>query len=123
MFKIHLAGVKFYAYHGIYQEERIIGGEYEVNACIQYLPKQIPVNNIADALDYTSVYNIIKSRMEIPTLLLETLAEEIAVDILSAFFEVIEVNLEVKKINPPITGFQGSVSVSYELKRYTDKVI
>ncbi len=119
MFKIQLSGVKFYAYHGVHEEEKIIGGDYEVNVSVLYHPKAIPVRNVEEVIDYTSIYKIIKAKMDIPTPLLETLAIEISEDIFSAFLEAEEVIVEIKKINPPIAGLQGSVSVAYSMKRHT----
>lgn len=117
MLTIRLSGLSFHAYHGIYEEEKLIGGEYEVNASVFYNPKQTPVRHISEVVDYTSIYSLIKKRMDLPTPLLETVATEIAGDILTYFLEVEEVIVEIKKINPPIVGFQGSVSVVYDLKR------
>ncbi|MEP6512530.1 MAG: dihydroneopterin aldolase [Parafilimonas sp.] len=119
MLKIHLSGLRFHSFHGIHEEEKKIGGEFEVNASLLYEPKSIPVRYMTEIIDYTTVYRLIKDRMDVPTPLLETLATEIASDIFSSFLQVEDVILEIKKVTPPLTGFEGSISVSYELKRYT----
>ena len=115
MLTIELTGLKFYAYHGLYEEEKILGGEFEVNVSVLYMPKAIPVENIAETIDYTLLYQLIKNCMQQPTPLLETLASTIAQEILSAFSMAEKIILSVKKINPPIIAFEGAVCVKYEL--------
>ncbi len=117
MLTIELSGLRFYAYHGLYEEEKILGGEYEVNASLVYHPVVMPVENITEIIDYTALCALIKNRMAVPTPLLETIAVSIAQEILSAFSLVEKVTVSVKKINPPVIEFQGSVSVKYELSR------
>jgi dihydroneopterin aldolase len=55
--------------------------------------------------------------MEKPALLLETLATEIASEIFAKFPIVIEVAISIFKLHPPIKNFEGSVGVSFTLKR------
>ncbi len=55
--------------------------------------------------------------MAIPTPLLETVIMDIAAQVLDRFALAEEVNISIKKLQPPITNFEGSAGVSYELKR------
>lgn len=119
MLKIELSGMKFFGFHGLHEEEKRVGGEFEVNVAVLYYPKSIPVKYIGETIDYTSIFSIIKPRMDTPTALLETLATEIASDIFASFLEAEDVIVEIKKLNPPITGFEGTVGVTYELKRHS----
>ena len=115
--EIRLEKIRLYNYHGLHSGEEIIGGEFEVNLSVQYSPVKVPVVNISDTVDYTALYDLVKTRMEKPALLLETLVMEIAEEILAKFSLVQEVNLSIHKIHPPIPNFQGSVVVAYHLKR------
>ncbi len=121
MLKIELSGLKFYSYHGLYEEERITGGEYKVDASILFTPRSIPVNYLDETIDYTAIFKLIKQRMEIPTQLLETIATDIAREILTSYSVVEEVIIKVTKINPQLESFEGNVGVEYEWRRFPRK--
>lgn len=116
-FDIHLHNVKFFAYHGIHDHEQHTGGDYEINLTASYTPAHISIHHIADTVDYTALYEIVRLRMEQPTPLLETIATDIAVEIITKFPAVSQVSISVSKLSPPIPGFNGSVGVSFTLKR------
>lgn len=115
--KIHLEKIRLHCYHGLHSGEEILGGEFEVNLTAHYSPVELPVIHLNDTVDYTALYELVKARMQKPTLLLETLVTEIAAEILAKFSLVEEVNLSIYKLHPPIPNFQGSVGVAYTLKR------
>ncbi|MEP6846649.1 MAG: dihydroneopterin aldolase [Panacibacter sp.] len=117
MLTIELSGLRFHAFHGLYKEEKKIGGDYEVNITIRHLPKKLPVLHIEDTIDYTVVYNLVNAIMQQPEPLLETVASMIADEILRKFSHAEEVSVSVTKLNPPIIAFQGSVGVKCILKR------
>lgn len=117
MMTIELTKLVFNARHGYYEDEKILGGTFEVNATIQHTTQHVPVKHITDTIDYTQVYNIIRQHMEEPTPLLETLASAIAMEILTKFSQAQEVSINIKKINPPIIAFQGQVGVTCRLTR------
>lgn len=117
MLKLDLSHLHFYAHHGLYKEERILGGEFEVNVTVWHKEKVALLKYIDDVIDYSQVYATIKKLMEEPTPLLETLVIKIASKILEQFEAAEEVNVSVKKIHPPIIAFNGNVALSYNLKR------
>ncbi len=117
MLSIHLHNIQFFAYHGIHEEERILGNEFEVNITVKHSPKQLPVKHLPDTIDYISVYELVKKRMAIPTALLETLATDIAKQILVDFTLAEAVFISIRKRYPPVSQLRGSVGVSFELTR------
>lgn len=117
MVEIRLDKIRLYGYHGLHRGEEILGGEFEINLSVQYLPATVPIYHINETVDYSALYNLVKARMEKPALLLETLATEIAEEILAKFSLVDEVNISIHKIHPPIPNFKGSVVVAYNVKR------
>jgi dihydroneopterin aldolase len=117
MLTIELTELIFYAYHGLYEEEKKLGASFEVNAAIQYLPAKLPVENIDETVDYTQVYAIIKTMMNEPIELLETLVSKMAAQILSTFSQVQQVDISVKKLNPPIIAFKGHIAVRFVMNR------
>jgi dihydroneopterin aldolase len=117
MLKIELSNLRFHSFHGIHEEEKKTGGDFTVDAVIFFEPEIIPVKHLHDTIDYTVLYEIIKRRMDKPTKLLETLATEIAQEILSADNKIKEVSVKIKKLNAPIPFFNGEASAEYNLKR------
>lgn len=117
MLSIHLHQLQFFAYHGIYEEERVSGNQFEVDIRIDYQPESIPVKHLSDSIDYVQVYDLVNMRMSIATPLLETLVTELADQILATFLKAEVVFISIKKLHPPIPDFKGSVGVSFELKR------
>jgi dihydroneopterin aldolase len=117
MLTIELSNVHFHAYHGLYEEEKKLGGDYLVNISITHIPVKIPITHLDETIDYSKVYEMVKSAMQQPRPLLETLVTTLAQEILTKFSQVEEVKIAIKKIHPPIIAFQGEVGVSYSLRR------
>jgi len=117
MLKIALSKLQFYSFHGVHEEETKTGGDFEVNMTVYFEPENFPVKHLNETIDYTQLYELIKLRMQKPTKLLETLATEIAEETLNKFSKVDEVIVSIKKLNPPIPFFKGSIAAEYNLKR------
>lgn len=117
MLSIHLHNLHFFAHHGIYDEERILGNHFEVNMTVKHSPKRLPVKHLSDTVDYISVYEMVKERMSVPTALLETLATDIAQQVLQRFELAESVFISIRKLHPPVSRMEGSVGVSFELNR------
>lgn len=117
MLSIHLHNLILFAHHGIYDEEKNLGNHFELNITIRHVPQLLPVKHLSDTIDYTAVYELVKKRMAIPTALLETVVTEIATAILAQFSLAEEVQISIRKMYPPIEQMQGSVGVSFDLKR------
>jgi dihydroneopterin aldolase len=111
VFTIHLNDLKFYSFHGLYAEEKIVGGEYEVNATIS-VDLEDKVTTIQQTVDYTAIYSLIKQQMSAPAELLETLAQNMVNAIALLDKRIKHVSVNVKKIHPPIPQFTGSIGVT-----------
>jgi dihydroneopterin aldolase len=118
MLSVHLNNVIFWAYHGLYKEEKITGNEFEVNLRVDYTPP-IPhtFQSINDTINYVALFKLVQHRMEKHTPLLESIAVDIANEIFTHFTMAQKVVISKKKLNSPIADFKGSVSVSFELDR------
>jgi len=124
MLSIELKQLKFHANHGLYKEEKVIGADFEVDVTVLHFPNTIPVIHLNDTIDYTIVYRIVKKHMEQPAELLETLAMRMAYEIFSKFSHVEEINIYIRKLNPPIIAFRGELGVRYRLNKtnYPDTI-
>jgi 7,8-dihydroneopterin aldolase/epimerase/oxygenase len=112
MFTINLNKLQFFSFHGLHEEEKVLGGEYEVNLSLD-LDEKGAVLKIEDTVNYEKIFELIKQRMNIPTALLETVAQDIANLVCSSDNRIRKIRVSVEKKNPPIENIQGSVSVSY----------
>lgn len=117
LMKIHLNKVKIYGYHGLHAGEEVLGGEFEVSVTVCYVPADITIKKMEETLDYTALLDVVKKRMQRPAQLLETLATEIASEIIAKFETATEVAISIYKLHPPIENFEGSVGVTYTIKR------
>jgi len=112
MLTIHLSNLKFYGYHGLYPQEKKVGGEFLVQADVEITEPAGIITSLEESVSYVAVYDIIKRRMQIPTPLLETIAMELADEIL-AIPLVKKVSLRIIKMAAPVINFEGQLGVSY----------
>ena len=117
MITIHLEQLRFFAYHGLFKEEQLLGNEFLVDIHLQYQPHQKTIHSIDETVDYTLVYEMIANRMKQPTELLETIATEFCNQVMADFTSVDSIEISIKKLNPPIPKFLGTVGVTYQLNR------
>lgn len=113
MVTVQLEDLHFNAFHGIHEEEKILGNEYVVNAAMEFHEKDETIVRISDTINYATIYHIIKKRMDIPTPLLETLVMETGKEIHHEFPELKSIFISIKKMHPPIEGMQGAAGVSW----------
>ena len=116
-FTIELKSVNFFAFHGLHEEERKTGNEYEVDLSVKFITDGKMITKIDETINYVKLFEIVKQEMEQPRNLLETVAISITEKIQEHFGEVKEVEVRINKKNPPIVNFSGSVAVLYS-KRF-----
>ncbi|RYZ28582.1 MAG: dihydroneopterin aldolase [Chitinophagaceae bacterium] len=112
-FSVQLHKLHFSAAHGLYEEEKLVGNEFEVNLSMVIDAPEKTLTKIEDTINYAEVHRITKEIFLKPTPLLETLAMEIAGAVKKEFSFLKSIQIQIIKLHPPITGFTGSVSVSY----------
>jgi len=115
---IILEGMEFYAYHGHFKEERIIGNRFLID-CYIYCnwTKAGETDNLRDAINYQIVYDLIKKEMQIKSYLLEHIGNRIIDAIYEFFPEIDEVKIKISKMNPPLGGKVEKVSVVLNKKK------
>jgi dihydroneopterin aldolase len=112
-FIIELKGLQFYSFHGLYDEEKKIGGEFVVDVLAKLDSTHHEVSSIAETVNYAEVFAIVKKEMNHPRELLETLTQSIAKKIHHKFSALKEIEVRVEKKVPPIVGFTGTVAATY----------
>lgn len=108
---IHLRGMEFYAYHGMLEEEMILGQKFIIDVDL-YPAKWInDSDNIEDTINYAQVYTVVQECIQRRRFkLIESLAEAIATNILEEF-HCLKIRVEVHKPNAPIPGLFRDISV------------
>ena len=103
--RIVLEGMRFYGFHGVNPEERVLGQEYLVDLTVELdLGGAGRSDRLEDTISYTHIYRAVREVMEgEPRNLLEAAAQAIADRVLSDF-PVDSVIVRVKKPHPPIRG-------------------
>ena len=113
MIKVSLQGAEFFARHGYYKEEQILGNYFVVNIDACFKPGAASVNDdLNNTLNYEQLYEIAKASMTVPKQLLETVAQGIADEIIVKFPYLVTLQVEVKKLNPPLKGKVGASSIT-----------
>jgi 7,8-dihydroneopterin aldolase/epimerase/oxygenase len=109
---IQIENMEFYSFHGHFKEERIVGNKFIVNLTIDTdMTKPQESDNLKDAVNYQRLYEIVKLQMEVKSHLLEHIAGRILDAIYTEMEGVEKVTVKVSKMNPPMGGKIGSVSV------------
>lgn len=112
MVRISLEGIEFYAYHGVLEEERKIGGRFTVDISFEAdVSKAVTTDNISDTVNYQEVYEAIKKQMEIPSRLIEHVTHRILEEIKTKF-PVKNIDLKVSKLRPPINGNVEKITIT-----------
>lgn len=110
---IEIEGMKFYAYHGHFEAEQIIGNEFTVDIKIKTDCKKAAISdNLDDALNYQAVYEVIKMEMTKNSKLLEHVANRILDRLYINFNQIKSAKLKISKLNPPMGGEIKKVSVT-----------
>lgn len=111
--KIELLDMWFYAHHGCFEEEQIIGTNFMVDfeAEVDFsLPAES--DNLQDAVNYQSIYNVIKREMDITSHLMEHVTKRILNAIRIEFPQLIHASISLRKLSPPLGGEVGASKVT-----------
>jgi len=104
--------MEFYSYHGHYSEEQTIGGRFTVDLVIETdLTTAAETDMLDDAIDYSKVYEVVKTEMAKPSRLLEHLALRIINAVYAVSERIASVKVTVSKLNPAIGGNMRKFSV------------
>lgn len=116
--RITLEGLEFHAFHGVYPHERESGNWFEVDISVETdFTAAAQCDDLSGTVNYEVLYSIVKTEMEKPSKLLETVAEKIIQDVFTTLPTVLSVELSISKINPPIGGKCKRASVRVFKKR------
>jgi len=113
MIKIELVDLDFYAYHGVYSEEKEKGNNFRVNLAVTGdFQEAVNSDTLEGTIDYEKLYAIIKTEMEQGSNLLEHVVGRIRNSIRDSFSEINSIEVSIEKLSPPIQGKLKSTRVT-----------
>lgn len=115
---IELEGMEFYAFHGHFEEEQIVGNRFVVDLHINTNTRPAEQSDdLRDALDYQMVYSLVAAEMKKKSYLLEHIAGRVRDRLADTFPAIETLELKVTKINPPLGGRVRQVSITLHYDR------
>ncbi len=115
--KISLEGVRFFAYHGFYPEEQILGTEFIVDVATELEVYTAGGDDISNTVNYERLFQIVSDEMRTPRKLLETVAHGILQQIRHEFLAVKNIRVIIRKMHPPLGGDLGNSSIELTFNR------
>jgi dihydroneopterin aldolase len=105
MITISIYGAEFFAHHGFYPEEQILGNKFVVDIEVGFARISSPQEDkLTNTLDYQQLYQIADVQMKQTRKLIETVAQAIIDDIKTQFPFAENIRVAIKKLNPPLKG-------------------
>ena len=120
MSKIYLNNMEFMAKHGVLPHEQTTPQKFIVDMVIvaDCVAQSGLTDTLDDTINYAAVYEVIKSVLEGEhCALIETLAHKVGTLCVEKFPMAESITTKVTKVNPPIPGYNGTVSVEVSVCR------
>lgn len=115
---IQLTNLRIYAYHGVFEQENIVGNMYIVNINVDVdFSEAALTDRLSRTVSYADIVDVIKAEMAIISKLLEHAAYRIALSLLSNFDSIKSVSIKLDKENPPMGADIESAGVSLTVCR------
>lgn len=113
MAQVLLEDMHFYAYHGCFKEEKIVGNDFLINVSLEADSSLAEkTDQVTDAVDYQKVYDITKEVcMGNKFNLIEKLGRTICDQVKKAFPQISSIEVKIAKMNPPLGGQVKASSV------------
>ncbi|MBK0381164.1 dihydroneopterin aldolase [Mucilaginibacter segetis] len=116
MIKVALHQAEFFAHHGFYPEEQLIGTRFMVDIEVGFIPEQsLESDKISQTVNYEELYAILDEEMKNTRKLIETVAQAIIDRVKERFPFVLFAEVTLKKHSPfsgPVK--HSAVTISYQ---------
>ena len=117
MAKIALEGMRFYAFHGFYEEEQRTGTYFEVDVYMETtFSRKVYTDDLGSTINYETVYFICKAAMKKRSKLIETVAARIILGLKKHFHsnKLGDITVRIRKENPPLGGEVANAMVELD---------
>jgi len=113
---ISVEGMEFFAYHGCFKEEQIIGTKFIVDIHIEANTSIAEkTDDLTKTINYQTVFLLVKKEMQEKSKLLEHVGRRILNSLKAEFNEIETAQLKISKMNPPLGGKIRNVSLTLDL--------
>lgn len=121
---IRIKNATFYGYHGVSNEEQNVGGKFEADIDIfTDFSEAAKDEDLSKTVDYYKVYSFLNQyTVKQKYYLIESLAVEIADELLKRFEKIIKIAVRVRKNNPPLGGVVDCVEAEVIKERKEIKI-
>src|SRR5277367_3605798 len=113
MITVALRGAEFFARHGFYPEEQLLGCKFLVDITVGFVPAdELKKDSLANTVNYEQLYQIAHIQMQHPRKLIETLGQSIIDDIKNEYPYIEKAEVMIRKMHPPMPGTVDHTSVT-----------
>lgn len=105
--------MEFQSLHGHFAEEQLTGNKFIVDLEFETDTDKAALSDaLSDAADYQIAYRVVSNEMKVTSKLLEHVASRILDSLHREMPDIGKATVRIRKMNPPMGGKIGSVSVS-----------
>ncbi|WP_276361042.1 dihydroneopterin aldolase [Daejeonella sp. H1SJ63] len=115
--KVSLEGVRFFAYHGFYPEEQLLGTEFMLDIEAETEVFGSGDDEISNTVNYERLFQIASEEMNVPRKLIETVAHSILDKIRHEFLAVQMIRVKIRKMYPPMGAEIRNSGIELVFKR------
>ncbi|MBR1933351.1 MAG: dihydroneopterin aldolase [Prevotella sp.] len=113
---ISIRAMRFYARHGVLEQERRVGGWFVVSLRVHYnITRAMQTDELDATISYADLYDLVKREMAVPSQLLEHVAGRIGEAVLSRYPQATALDLSIEKENPPMGADCAGAGVQVHL--------
>lgn len=113
---IELKGMRFFAHHGCFSEEKTIGNFFIVDFAVEAdVTAAGESDALEDTLNYQKIFDIVKEEMAVSSNLLEHVATRILKHFKADFPGTGKATVSISKLNPPLGGEVAASKVTISL--------
>lgn len=111
---IHVDGLRCFARHGVFPQERAAGNVFEVTLALKVYAGAAMTDDSLDAtVNYAEIVDTVREVMAQPSALLENVAWRIKEALTRRFDRIAGGSVAVYKLQPPISAELGRVGFSF----------
>ena len=112
---VEINGLRLFARHGVYEEERVNGNTFELTIHLEYpMEKGLTDDDLAGTLNYAEVADVARRVMDEPSQLLEHVAWRLHNALTERFPLIKGGMIRLTKLNPPIPADMDGAAVRIE---------
>ena len=112
MGEILIEGMRYHAYHGCYEEEAIVGNDYEVDLRMRCDTRRAEESDdVSDSVNYQIAYQLVSEQMAVRSHILEHVGRRILDALFKEFPPLHWAEVKVKKLSPAMGGVVGATCV------------